>query len=289
MENGRGLNEFMQFVIEDVEKYKDNYKPVKASILERLLRKKANPSSLHPNFEDEFSIPGIGPNFEIIGNYKNEIITTAHMVGLMFPQAIIVEKMKPEGFLIINGHHRWAAAKQMGLKAMKVKVVNLVHKEDIERMRELCGKEKAVAFDLDEVVFSNEEGKMEEALPFPKNKQFTERIRKGIPKIFRALKEKGYDIWVYTSGYGSEEYIRKLLTNYDAEPAGIINGFGEKRTKEQKEMVKELMDSYKEKMHIDIGGVVVTHPDSKEYQHLEVKENGSEWSEEILGIIKNLK
>ncbi|MBP3241914.1 MAG: ParB N-terminal domain-containing protein [Oribacterium sp.] len=29
---------------------------------------------------------------------------------------IIVEKMYPDGYMILNGHHRWAAATRLGLK-----------------------------------------------------------------------------------------------------------------------------------------------------------------------------
>ena len=42
-------------------------------------------------------------------------------------EPIPVEKMYPEGYMILNGHHRWAAALRLGQPEIPVKIVNLTH------------------------------------------------------------------------------------------------------------------------------------------------------------------
>ena len=58
----RDNSQLMQFVTADIEKYDGIRMPVKASILEKALVRKVSMDKLHPNPEDEFSMPEIGPN-----------------------------------------------------------------------------------------------------------------------------------------------------------------------------------------------------------------------------------
>lgn len=275
----------MQEVFDEVAGYRDSCKPVKAGHLERMFRKELSPLVMHPNPDDEFSVPEIGPNMEIIGRYKDIIRNSPPVMGIQFEEPVIVEKMLPKGYMLINGHHRWAAAKQMGLEKINARVVNLIHKSDLNRMSELCRGEKLVSFDLDEVVFAADPSEAEKPLSFFKRRHYTERIRRGVPEVFAAFKEKGFDVWVYTSGYRSEEYLRTLFKAYKAEPDGMINGFGERKSKRQKEIIHSLFDSYKESVHVDLAGVVVSHPGSSDFTQTDIDKN-SDWAEQVVGIVK---
>ena len=64
---------------------------------------------------------------------------------------ITVEKVHPDGYMILNGHHRWAAAMRVGIKMIPVKIVNLTNEVDIEKMLRASNNDKRATLDLDEV------------------------------------------------------------------------------------------------------------------------------------------
>ena len=69
-----------------------------------------------------------------------------------------------------------------------------------------------VSFDLDEVLFvSPKTHKTEPALPFPLRNLFPERLRLGTPELIWELQIQGYEVWIYTSSFRSESYIRRLF------------------------------------------------------------------------------
>ncbi len=81
-----------------------------------------------------------------------------------------------------------------------------------------------VSFDLDEVLFvSPETHKTEPPLKFPLNKLYRERLRQGTPALIRGLQDMGYEVWVYTSSYRSEKYIRALFRCSGVVFDGIVN------------------------------------------------------------------
>ena len=82
-----------------------------------------------------------------------------------------------------------------------------------------------VSFDLDEVLFvSPATHKTEPELKFPLNRIYKERLRLGTPDLIRELQRLGYEVWVYTSSFRSERYIRRLFHWYGVRFDGIVNG-----------------------------------------------------------------
>ena len=72
-----------------------------------------------------------------------------------------------------------------------------------------------ISFDLDEVLFvSPRTHKTEKALPFPFNKIYKERLRLGTPDLINELQKLGYEVWVYTSSFRSEKYIKSLTWDW---------------------------------------------------------------------------
>ena len=112
-----------------------------------------------------------------------------------------------------------------------------------------------VSFDLDEVVFrpAGDDG-MEKSLPFPLRNIYKQRLRRGIPALFRYLNKKGYDIWVYTAGYYSADYIQRLFRKYGVHVTGAVTGTGRKTSgsaEEKKKMETLIAAKYPETVHID--------------------------------------
>ena len=119
-------SELFERVLEDVEKYEGQHETVQAGFFERMFTHHLSPDDMHPNPDDEFSMANIGPNEGIISKYCNqavEALREGNYSGI-YPEPIIVEKMKVGGFMIINGHHRWAGAVKARVKKVRVAIVN---------------------------------------------------------------------------------------------------------------------------------------------------------------------
>ena len=65
-----GKTQFEQFIADEIEKNRGRLVPVKASLAERLFVRTAHWKDLHPNPDDEFCDPKVGPNYKIISNYQ---------------------------------------------------------------------------------------------------------------------------------------------------------------------------------------------------------------------------
>ena len=128
---------FETFLAEELEKERGVYFPVRALLAERLFVKQMKCTSLHPNPDDEFCKPEVGPSYEIVSRYE-QTIQMARMRGDKKPikEPLIVEKVRPDGYMLLNGHHRWAAAIRMGEKKLPVQVINIATENDIRKMLE---------------------------------------------------------------------------------------------------------------------------------------------------------
>ena len=281
--------EFEQFILDEIERQKGLYLPIKAGAMERLMTKKAPCASLHPNPEDEFCFPDIGPSHKIISQYVNDF--RARMSHDLEPleDPVIVEKTHPDGYMLLNGHHRWAAALKLGIKSIPIKIVNLAQESDIKTMLENAKHDKRVTMDLDEVIFRDKKDPEAEALPGGHGKKKPkQRIRKGVPALFRFLTKSGYDIWVYSADYYSIDDIQDFFNSYSVHVDGIITGTQKAKksaTKAAKDMEKLISNHYKKTLHIDNDMVIATTEKSGEFQEYEINPAASEWSKEIMAVI----
>ena len=287
-------SEFDEFVLNDVKKQKGVYMPVQASLAERLTTRHLPMEKLHPNPDDEFAFPDIGPNYQIISKYVEDIMTAYRMKLEPFDDdPIIVEKLHPEGYLILNGHHRWAAAMRMHLKKIRVKIVNLALESDIKKIIEKSEHNKRATLDLDEVVFKSEDKKgLEKPLGFPYNLRYKQRLRLGIPALFYALSKRGYDIWVYSSNYYSIDDIRDFFRCYHVYVDGIITGLAKKnaQTNKKSNKIEKLMSSkYGITLHIDDDMLLRTKKQTAEFEEYKLDVPPEEWAKKAINIIEEIE
>ena len=145
---------FQEYLKEEVDKVKGVYYPVRASFPARVLHRKAACRKLHPNPEDEFCFPDIGPNYGIVSRYEQQYRRGVEFkAGFEDGGILELDRARPDGYLILNGHHRWAAAIRSNIGKVKIKIVNLTQVADIRDMLARSRSENRVALDLDEVVF----------------------------------------------------------------------------------------------------------------------------------------
>ena len=143
-----------------------------------------------------------------------------------------------------------------------------------------------VSFDLDEVLFVNPEThKTEPELRFPFNKIYKERLRYGTADLINALHARDIEVWVYTSSFRTEKYIRRLFKHYGVCFDSIVNGqrhlmevqAGNKHTLPQK-----LPNKYRISLHIDDEEVVATYGKSYGFNVYQLNAQDDDWKDKIL-------
>lgn len=282
-------SDYIENVVNDVERYRDTIKPVKAGLVERCAIRYCSPKKLHPNPQDEFSQPSIGPNMQIVGNYVEEIKHNLKFSLPIYKEPVIVQKMQPEGYLLLNGHHRWFAAIRMGISKLHVHIVNLINEVDITRMMGETDNTKLVTFDFDEVLLSadaNNQAPIQDELF---SRKITERLRTGAPEVIKTFQDRGYDICVYSAGYFSEDDFNDFFSMYELNVNIIVNGINEKRnrTTSSSERLKELLrDKYKLIAHVDDNLVVATNHVTKDYVVYEIENFSKEWYEGVKKVVE---
>ena len=293
----KGATEFESFLADEINKVKGIYYPVKAGLLRRALIRKAACRKLHPNPHDEFCLPEIGPDYRIISRYesdyrkvKDDPDNLKYIDGSV-REPIDVERIHPDGYMILNGHHRWAAACRVGVRRIPVRIVDLTQESDIRKMMAASGSDRRVTLDLDEVVFRPDGTPcLEKTLSFPLGRIYKERLRLGIPALFSMLERSGYDIWVYTARYYSLEYLQNYFRHYRIRVAGIVTGTARKGPAEARKALETLFNAkYRSTVHIDNEAVIRTLTGSRTFSEYRLSGADETWSREVMDVFEKMK
>ncbi len=143
-----------------------------------------------------------------------------------------------------------------------------------------------ISFDLDEVLFvSPLDHKTEPELRYPLNKIYKERVRLGAPQLINDLQRLGYEVWVYTSSFRTERYIRRLFRWYNIHFDGIINA--QRHLKEVQQGRNEAMPQkvpthYRISLHVDDESVVVTYGKIYGFNVYQLDAQDDEWAQKII-------
>jgi hypothetical protein len=150
-----------------------------------------------------------------------------------------------------------------------------------------------VSFDLDEVLFvSPETHKTEPPLPFPLRCYFKERLRLGTPELINTLQKMGYEVWVYTSSFRSERYIRNLFRCYGVHFDGIVNGQRHLREvqRDRREILPQKVPSYyRISLHVDDEAVICSMGAQYGFRTYQLDAEDDEWKEKIIKRAEEIK
>ena len=147
-------------------------------------------------------------------------------------------------------------------------------------------KKMRVSFDLDEVLFVPESThKTEPPLKFPLCNIYKERLRLGTPALINKLQDLGYEVWVYTSSFRSERYIKGLFRLYGIKFDGIING--NRHLKEVQRdnptiLPQKVPSFYRISLHIDDESIICTYGKEYGFNTYQLDAQDDEWAEKIL-------
>lgn len=150
-----------------------------------------------------------------------------------------------------------------------------------------------ISFDLDEVLFvSPDNYEVEPELRFPLNKMFPERLRKGTVYLINELQRRGFEVWVYTSSFRSEVYIKSLFRNYNIKFDSIVNGYRHKKEVQgNREMTlpQKMPSHYRISLHIDDEEVVVKNARAYGYRVLQIYEPDPDWTQKVLDEAERIR
>ena len=150
-----------------------------------------------------------------------------------------------------------------------------------------------VSFDLDEVLFvSPDNHKVEEPLKFPLNLIFKERLRLGTAKLINELQKQGYEVWVYTSSYRSQSYIRSLFRYYGIKFDGIINAqrhLREVQSGHKETLPQKVPSHYGISLHVDDEPVVATYGKIFGFNVYQLDAQDDGWVQKILDCAKKIR
>ena len=201
--------------------------------MRRVLIRRTSCAKMHPNPNDEFCFPDIGPNYGIISRYErafgeNVSGRPSNAEGMMndgIREPIMVVKTRPEGYMILNGHHRWAAAHNIRIRSLKIKIIDLGRLRDARKLTRKSRSDRRVTLDLDEVIFCAADGPaVDRTLPLPLKRMQNASVRLGIPALLYELSTHDYDIWIYTSQYYSLELLDHFLMRCQVPITGVVTG-----------------------------------------------------------------
>lgn len=143
-----------------------------------------------------------------------------------------------------------------------------------------------ISFDLDEVLFvSPKTHKTEPALIFPFNLIFRERLRLGCPKLVRQLQKMDYEVWVYTSSFRSEKYIKTLFLLYGVRFDGIVNGhrhLKEVQRNNKTILPQKLPNRYRISLHVDDESIVCSLGRQYGYNAYQLEAQDDDWMDKII-------
>ncbi len=150
-----------------------------------------------------------------------------------------------------------------------------------------------VSFDLDEVLFvSPKTHKTEPPLHFPFNLRYQEQLRLGTPELINRLQKMGYEVWVYTSSFRSEAYIRGLFRHYGVHFDGIINGarhLKEVQRNNKTTLPQKLPNRYRISLHIDDEEVICSSAGQYGFRAYQLNAQDDDWVEKIIARAEEIK
>ena len=143
-----------------------------------------------------------------------------------------------------------------------------------------------VSFDLDEVLFVNPETHpTEPARVFPFNIIFRERLRLGTPGLVRALQQLGYEVWVYTSSFRTEQYIKMLFLLYGVRFDGIVNAMRhleEVQKGHSQTLPQKVPSHYRISLHVDDEDVICSYGREFGFEVFQLDAPDEYWKEKVI-------
>lgn len=150
-----------------------------------------------------------------------------------------------------------------------------------------------ISFDLDEVLFvSPDYMETEPELRFPLNKMFPERLRKGTVYLINELQRRGFEVWVYTSSFRTDVYIKSLFKRYGIHFNDIVNGYrhrAEVQGSKAETLPQKMPTFYRISLHVDDEDAIIENGKRYGFRVLRVCEPDEHWTDKVLAEAERIR
>ena len=150
-----------------------------------------------------------------------------------------------------------------------------------------------ISFDLDEVLFVDPNTfEIEDPPRFPLDRIYRERLRKGTVRLIHTLQEEEFEVWVYTSSFRSEKYIRSLFRCYGIRFDGIINAQRHLREVQKGHghlLPQKVPGYYHIDLHVDDEDVIHQYGKQYGFKTCKVCEPDPDWVEKVLDQARRVR
>ena len=121
---------------------------------------------------------------------------------------------------------------------------------------------------------------------------YKERLRLGTPDLVKELQRLGYEVWIYTSSFRPEKYIKRLFKHYNVHFDGIVNA--QRHLKEVQQGNKDILpqklpSKYRISLHVDDETVVCSLGPQYGYKTYQLDAEDDEWKEKIIKEAEHIK
>ena len=149
-----------------------------------------------------------------------------------------------------------------------------------------------VSFDLDDTLFVDPlKIKTENPLGFPYKHIYKERLRLGTIALFQRIQNNGIKLWIYTTSYRSERYIRSFFKCYGIKIDGVVNGHrheAEVQGKRKEAFPSKYPSRYKIALHIDDDPSVAQNGSIYGFKVYLLNNNDVDWHQKIWEEVEKL-
>ena len=102
----------------------------------------------------------------------------------------------------------------------------------------------------------------------------------------------GYDVWVYTSSFRSESYIKNLFWCYGVKFDGIINAkrhLAEVQSHSSQILPQKVPSRYHISLHIDDESVICSYGKEYGFDAYQLDAEDEEWKEKVIAKAEEVK
>jgi len=150
-----------------------------------------------------------------------------------------------------------------------------------------------ISFDLDDTLFINpDKTPAEPGLPFLLSRLYPDRLRAGTVSLMHWLRENQIEIYIYTTSFRSERYIRKLFRHYHILIDVVINGARHAREvqgSKAEAMPSKYPSHYRIDLHVDDDVSVLENGRYYGFRVYLIEEHDPDWTEKLIRQIMRLK
>ncbi|WP_287993829.1 HAD family hydrolase [Ruminococcus sp.] len=121
---------------------------------------------------------------------------------------------------------------------------------------------------------------------------YKERLRAGTVELMNYIQSEGIELWIYTTSFRSERYIRGLFRCYGIKPDLVVNGqrhADEVQKGHAEGMPSKYPSKYRIDLHIDDDISVAQNGRTYGFRVFTVGEQDDEWAEKIKAEIAKIR